>query len=136
MIKYYKVMRNGWGEDFISIEEKDLEKAIYAKLSGKVLLAGGMIDGSKIEMIVPDYHKTMGYNYGYKLEPADYSEIKSRAGDMHKSIEIFGERVKFLVSKGHENLIGTNAVIPELAKPKEISEMSAGIAKKFSVNGK
>ena len=113
MKKYYKIMR-GWGDDFVIIEEKDLARAIYAQITGKVFIGNGTIAGNKIEMIVPDYHKTMGWNYGYKLYPEDFREIKSNCGDMQARIGDAGNKVRYLMANGKEHLIGTNVHIPEL----------------------
>lgn len=137
MIKYYKVMRNGWGEDFISIEEKDLMRAIYSKLNGDVLIKGGLIDGSKIEMIVPDYHKTLGYNYGYRLQPEDYEEIRGKVGDMHERIAIASDTVKGFLDKGRVDLIENTDFIPikkeKLALPPDIKNRLGEIEDNFKI---
>ena len=129
-MKYYKAMRS-WGDDFVSLKESELEKAVHAQVSGKVLIvSGGTIAGNRIEMIVPDYHKSMGWNYGYKMQPEDYADVKRTFGDMQSRIGIAGNRVRFLTETNQEHLIGLNVDIPELKKP---DGLSSGIANKFKI---
>lgn len=113
---YFKVFR-GYGDDFVSIPEKDLERAIYAQLKGDVVLvtSGGTIAGHKIEMIKPDYHKSMGWNYGYRLEAADWDDIGKKIGNLESRILEAGNRVKHFMIVGREELVGTGAYIAQVS---------------------
>ena len=57
MVKlYFKVVRGYGDEDFIPIDETELEKAIYAHMSGKpVVFENGSINGNQISIIRPDF---------------------------------------------------------------------------------
>lgn len=127
--KYYKVMR-GWGDDYVSVSEDKLHLAIYAKLAGKVFLADGLIDGPKIEMIVPDYHKTMGWNQGYKMQPEDYGDVKSRVGDMQKRIGIASDIVKDEIhlnqGRGLDSLRISDEISKRLKNPE--GSLTSGVA--------
>lgn len=70
----YKVMIDY--TNFIPIDGTELEKALKAFTTGNpVVFENGATE--KIQSILPDYHAIMGFNYGYKLEPEDYSLIQS-----------------------------------------------------------
>lgn len=140
MKKYFKVCR-GWGEDFISIEEKDLPRAISAQITGDILLANGTIAGNKIEMIVPDYHKTMGWNYEYKLTPEDHADVKRSVGNMQNIVGLVTDKARQLAESGNAHLI-KNIDVEQLliesagSKQPEIKKISEGLADKFDVNKK
>ena len=70
----YKVMIDY--KNFIPIDETELEKALRAMAAdGKAFFNEGATD--RIHAVIPDYHKMMGYNYGYELQPEDWAEIGS-----------------------------------------------------------
>lgn len=75
-MKYFRVYY-GWGkDDFLSIPETELSKAIKAQITGMVaLLEGGSLSGSEIKKIIPDYQREMGWNREYQLGYEDYQEI-------------------------------------------------------------
>jgi hypothetical protein len=137
---YFKAMR-GWGEDFVSFEIKDLPKAYKAQATGDIFIANGSIAGNKIEMIVPDYHKTMGWNYDYRLEPEDYAQIKKEAGDMQNIAGIIGEKVKYLLKEKQDDIIDTILIEDILREYKnqleqrnpEIKKISDSLANKFKI---
>ena len=68
----YKVMLDY--KNFIPIGEHELVKAMTAFLQGNgAVFENGATD--KIHAVLPDFHAIMGYNYGYELQPEDWSEI-------------------------------------------------------------
>lgn len=77
-MKYFRVYF-GWGkDDFISIPETDLKKAIKAQITGQVaLLETGSLSGNEIKRIIPDYQREMGWNRDYDLGYEDYKQIGS-----------------------------------------------------------
>lgn len=138
MIKkyYYKLLRP-YGEDYVPIEEKDLERAIYAQITGALFLGMGTLSGNKIEMIVPDVLKTLEWPEGYKIKAEDWRDTGPirRHGD-RKILEAV-ERVKYLISKGRDKEIGTGVAIPELDAPKQelsaVSDLTKKVADKLEI---
>jgi hypothetical protein len=116
ILRHFKVVY-GFGQDnFIPIDETELEKAMYAFMSGKkIVLTHGAIDGSQISKVIPDYHKTLGWNYGHKLGTEDWEEVNQKCGNFEGLITHASEKVKHLIEAGKENLIGTEP-LPQLLK--------------------
>jgi hypothetical protein len=135
---YYKIIRGYSSEDYIEINQDELEKASYCFLMKKdAIYSGGAVKGSEILAIQPDYHRTMGWNRGYKLQAEDYSELKEKGLDrkMQLELEKAGDKVKYLIETRQENLIGQNVAIPELESPKveELKKLTGDIADKFKI---
>lgn len=83
-MRYYNVRTFS---EIIPIDETELPRALYAQISGKVvILKNGSISGNSIFSITPNYHKAMGWNSEYKLTPDDYSEINRRCKDYQGKI--------------------------------------------------
>lgn len=108
---FFKLIRGYSAEDFISIDESELEKAQYCFLMKKdSIYSGGPVKGSEILAIQPDYHKTMGWNRGYKLEALDYAELAEKGLEKKAQLQLQAckERVLHLIKTNQEPLIGTN----------------------------
>ncbi len=75
-MKHYRVVYGFGKDEFISIDETELRKAIIAQGTGRVVLFNeGSIAGNEIKRILPDYQKDMGWNRDYQLTGEDYKEI-------------------------------------------------------------
>jgi hypothetical protein len=75
-MKHYRVLCGYGKDDFISIDETELRKAIIAQGTGRVVLLNeGSIAGNEIKRIVPDYQRDMGWNRDYTLNGEDYDVI-------------------------------------------------------------
>lgn len=133
-MRYYKLIRGYSAEDYIEIDETELEKAYGAFLMKKDgVYSGGAVRGSDIIAIQPDYHQAMGWNRGYKLGADDYAEISSRGID-RKHLNYLGEvknRVQYLISQNKTDLIGKNIELPQ--QNKQISEEVKKLSDKFRV---
>lgn len=71
-MKYFKVMIDY--KNFIPIDDTELEKALRTLASdGKAFFKEGATE--KVHAVLPDYHRIMGWNYGYELQPEDYALI-------------------------------------------------------------
>lgn len=120
---YYKITHGFNAEDYIEINEQEVEKAFGAFLQKKdAVFSGGAIKGGMIQTIKPDFHRTMNWNRGYKLGEDDYAEISNKGIDrkMQNFISEIKERVQYLLSNKQENLIGKNIDLPEFPPKKEI----------------
>lgn len=75
-MKHYRVMCGYGKDDFISINETELKKAIIAQGTGRVVILNeGSIAGNEIKRILPDYQRDMGWNRDYALTGEDYEVI-------------------------------------------------------------
>ncbi len=114
-MRYFKVQRSYDVNDFIPIDETELEKALHAFITGApvVFLNGAT---QRIDGILPDYHRAMGWNYGYKLQGEDWAEVK-KEGVNTDHLNLIGEtknKVQYLLKSGRQDLIGQNVPLPEL----------------------
>lgn len=104
-------MRGFGQDDFIPIDESELEAALYAHITGnKAFFNSGSITGSHISAIMPDYHRSMGWNYGYKMQPEDWTEVE-RAGvrRIYENCMLDAKmRVNEMIRSGRVDLIGKN----------------------------
>lgn len=74
--KMYFRVKIGYPNEFISITEDELKKALKAQIGGGVVVfAEGSIAGNSIISITPDWHKAGGFNYGYVLTNEDFMQI-------------------------------------------------------------
>lgn len=118
-MKYFKI-KIGYGEnDFVPIDETELETALYIFLNDlKGIFKNGVVRGKDIIGITEDWHKEMGWNVGYKLGPEDWAELQKK-GILQKYtavISLAKEKVQYLLNKGRKDLIGKNIEIKELQK--------------------
>ncbi len=123
MKKYFKIIRGYGAEDYLTIEESELEKAYYCFLEKKdSIFSGGAIKGSQILAIQPDHHFTMGWNRGYKLGPEDYEELRNKGVDKESQYLLSNakDKVQYLVQTKQEHLIGKSFEVPKLGQ--EVSE--------------
>lgn len=120
-MKYFKIVWGYNAEDYVQIDETELEKAYYAHLTKKdAVFSGGSVSGDKIIAIKEDFHRAMGWNRGYKLSADDFAELSQKGIDRNYQKFLFKtkERVHYLIETKQTHLIGKNAVIPELEQPK------------------
>jgi hypothetical protein len=110
MKKYFKVKYGFSATDYVSIEEgRDLDKAIYARFTGKpVEIAGKIISGSNIIVIEPHYHKYTGWNEWYEpKDPDDFKQIQKDCPSFDGIVEAHKVRVSDLINSGRVQEIGT-----------------------------
>lgn len=118
--KYFKV-RFGFGvNDFVSVKDEEVEKAIYAQVKGTpVRLGDSFVNGKNIVSITPHYHKYTGWYDSY--EPKDGEDWKQIERDCPKFdgvLESYTNRVRELMSKGEDKKIGTLGAIELRAETK------------------
>jgi hypothetical protein len=78
-MRYFKVQKGYGADDYISIDETELRKAIIAQVKGQVaIFREGTVSGNSIMSITPDWNRTMGWKRDYKLTGEDYDYIGSK----------------------------------------------------------
>lgn len=89
-MKYYRV-KTGYGKDeFISIDETEVESAIRAQITGKIgVFKEGTISGNHIISITPDFNRVMEYKRDHQLSGEDYDHIGESCQQEH--IKFFSE---------------------------------------------
>lgn len=108
-MKYFKIIRGYGAEDYIEIDQSELEKAYGSFLLKKDgIYSGGAVKGSEILAIQPDYHRTMGWNRGYKMTDLDYAEIKDSGigQELKDALGNMKEKVTYLIESGNKDAIG------------------------------
>jgi hypothetical protein len=138
--RYFKVKYGYTMSDQVSIEEGELEKAIYAQIKGvPVQFGNAYINGKNIISITPHWHRHTGwYDYYEPKDGEDWKQIERDCPSYEGIIEHYKERVALLAGTGRANLIGKGVELPELTKPSEpkaieISEMAKSLADKFQI---
>ena len=120
---------------YIPIDETELEKAIYAFQTGKpVIFENGA--ASRIESIIPDYNKGLGWYSDYKPNQDDNAELETIKPKYSGYVGLIKEKIQYLISKGKTELIGKNIEIPELSAPKEntLKKEIDGLLDKFTIH--
>ncbi len=132
---YFKVFKDF--TNYIPIDETELEKALAAfKFGTAVILKNGALE--KIESVLPDLNRSMGWNPSYKLGDDDWNDIRSKGID-HKLQELHEKtrnKIEYLIETKQTHLIGKNVHVDMPEKPKEISEGAKMLADKFKVQPK
>lgn len=78
-MRYFRVKTGYRAEDFISIDETELERAVVAQGTGKVaVFKSGTVSGNHIISIKEDLHKLLGYNPLYELKPEDMNSLPKK----------------------------------------------------------
>ena len=119
---YYKIVTGYDNERVVPIESDELEKAYgLFLLGGRAIFKQGAVDSKYIQEISPDWHRIMGWAQEHTLGADDFNELSDKGIDRaaRKLQGRVQEKVQYLISQKKENLIGTNASVPELDKPKE-----------------
>lgn len=119
---------------YISIDETELEKALYAFQTGKpVIFELGA--ANRIESIIPDFNKELGWYSDYKPNADDMGDIERVKPKYAKHLSATKEKIQFLLKTGKTELIGKNIVIPELEnkQPHQLTGEVKNLADKFKV---
>jgi len=111
MTKYFRVQKGYNANDYLSIDESELQTAVRAQITGKVaIFKEGTISGNHIISITPDWTRMMGWNRGYQPTGEDYLEIGDREQRECKlMIEGVTERVKMELTVPEYKQIGAGS---------------------------
>lgn len=121
--KKYKIVFGYNTEEYIPIDESELERAQHAfDIGARASFRSGSVDFARKNVVIqPDYHAFMGWNRGHILGPEDYQELSQKGVDRaheeyHRKVR---EKVKYLRDNDKADLIGKNIDIPELDSGKK-----------------
>lgn len=85
MTMHFRVKIGYGNDDFISIDQDELSRAIVAQGTGKVaVFKEGTVGGNHIMAIIPDYQRALGYARDYVLHGHDYVELGNKRIDEHR----------------------------------------------------
>lgn len=100
-MKYYRV-KFGYGkDDFISVDETELQKAVSAQVTSRVAyFAEGTISGSHIIAIISDFQRELGLHRDHELTWQDYDELSPR---LHREYLLFLKETEAQVHKKLDN---------------------------------
>lgn len=83
-MKYYRVKYGYGADEFYSVDETEVGKAIQAQGGGTIFACSeGTISGNNIMAIMPDYNRALGYNRDYRLTGEDYKELPRGTQNEH-----------------------------------------------------
>lgn len=89
-MKYYRVQYGYGKDDFYSVSEEDVAKAIRAQVKGTVFICDeGTVAGNSIVAIKPDYNRVLGYNRDYQMTGEDYNELPP--GTKHEHTQLLDD---------------------------------------------
>lgn len=100
-MKYYKIKTGYARDEFLSIPETELAKAIYSHVHGTVFVhSAGTLSGKLIQRIDPDYHRELGFNFEYELRGEDFRYLP--AGFKEEALREIEVATKKAVDAGQE----------------------------------
>lgn len=100
-MKYFRVKYGFGKDDFYSVEEGDVMKAIKAQVNGSIFITqdGETVAGNNIISIAPDYNRVLGVNRDYSLSGEDYALLGTKAVKEHR---IFLQEAKYAAIGGSQ----------------------------------
>lgn len=107
-MRYFKVKIGYSADEFVSIDETELEKAVYAFASeSKAIFKNGVVRGKDIIGITEDWNKAMGWNPLHKMTTEDFADVNRRIGSDYKGvIAAAKDRVQMYIANGKVDMIG------------------------------
>ena len=136
MVKYVKAIC-GYREDqehSVPLEEAHKLYRLFQHPEERAIFNDGLaLVGSDLRKIVPDYHRTMGWNPTHQLDTDDWNDLRSKGVDTE--IRDGMEMAKNIALSGKEELLKLplSEVIKELPK-KIYSKEVKRLSDKFKIN--
>lgn len=117
-MNYYFKVKYGFGaSDFVSVENEDVEKAIYAQIKKiPVKLGNSYINGSNIISITPHYHRYTGWFDSYEPHTGeDWKQIERDCPvGFDKVLSFYQDNVRSCISSNDVARIGSKKEIPQM----------------------
>ncbi len=121
MTRYFKVQKGYGDDDYISIDETELRKAMIAQVKGQVaIFKEGTVAGNSIISILPDWNRTMGWKRDYKLVGEDYDHVGRKRID----------ESRLLMEDTLNEALGR----PAAPRIEGSDDLAAGLASKFRIS--
>jgi hypothetical protein len=101
-MKYFRI-KYGYGKnEFFSVPETDVAKAMYAMTRGTIFsCSSGTVAGKSIIAITPDYHRFLGVNPDYELQGEDFRQIgNSKMREFEEIIALSSEKASAALPGG------------------------------------
>lgn len=120
-MRYFKV-KTGYGEmDFVSVDENELEIALFIFINdSKAIFKNGVVRGKDILGITEDFNREMGWHASHRIDEYDQAELREKG--VYKKyagvIEAAKIKVHHLIQTRQTDLIGKGVSVPELSAAK------------------
>lgn len=104
-MKHFRV-KIGFGKDeFISIDETELRKALIGQIRGRdavVIFKEGSVTGNSILSVTPDFNRDLGYARDYVLNGEDYAQIGGNTVEDYRVLMVSAKSEAFEQLEGAE----------------------------------
>ena len=123
-MKYFKIIPTYNSDEYLQIDETELDKAVYAHLSGKTgVFTSGTINGDAIRSVLPDFHRAMSWNRGYNLESRDWEELeeKGMTRKYRDTVNLASKKVRVLMESDRLDLLGKEIDLHNLESIKKLN---------------
>lgn len=119
-MRYFRIKYGYDKSDKVTIKENDLQKAIYAQITGKpVQLGNAFIKGVNIISITPAYHKHTGWYDWYEPKGGeDWKQIERDCPNYDSVIEWHKNKVSGYIKTNNLEKISEGDNMPLLEAPK------------------
>jgi hypothetical protein len=134
--RYFKIKYGYSMEDQVSIPEKEVQKAIYAQITGKpVQLGSSFIKGSNIISISPHYHKHTGWHDWYEPKGGDdWKQIERDCPNYDGVLEWHKNKVSGYITSGELKKISEGETMKQIeAHITEKQNITKELSDKFKI---
>lgn len=119
-MRFFKIVYGYQEHEFIPIIGDELPKAIalFMEKTGRGSFQMGGIDARDIKRVVPDWHRAMGWNAGWKMTADDFRAIRSIEPEYRNTYARAEEIAKYAISKNRMDLLELPATVATKEVPK------------------
>ena len=142
MKKYYFKIQFGFlADEYLTIDEQELPKAIGAFLNenSRLVVSSGAVRGKDIIRIIPNWHAEEGWNENHKMDTDDWNAISRKKGKYQKCYEVAKNYVSFLLKSKQEEFLkfpfsDLRERFGEIVENENaLSHMSKGLSEKMKI---
>ena len=116
MNKFYKIKLGYENDNYLSINENELPKAIILFLegNGRGLFEEGTVRGRDIMQIKNDWHKLRGWNKSWKMTDGDYADVQHLEKSYRETYQLAECVAKEIIKQNRRELLSENKSLKEL----------------------